>query len=227
MKKSIILLTILLVQSIFIQAQLKYGVQLHGSLNTATFKSEFDLSPEKDWKFGYGGGLYAEIPISGSFSLQPSINYLKKGVKAKEEFLIEGGNTITNSIRMSLNYIEIPVLITYNLEGTSNKWFIGVGPSFGYGISGKAEVFETVHIFPEIETGFYEAKVFKDIEDDGLGFKRFDFGINAVIGMRVLEEGRVQLGYLQGLSNIANRTDSLGNKYQNRSILLTLGYKLN
>ena len=220
-------MNIFLALSNYLQAQVKFGVQLHGTLNTATFRSEFDLSPQKDWKFGYGGGLYAEIPAYGAFTIKPSINYLKKGVKAKEEYLFEGDNSITNTIRMDLSYIEVPILLIYNLSKSSNKWFVGLGPSFGYGISGKAEVFETVHIFPETETGFFEANVFKDIEADGLGFKRFDFGLNAVIGIRVLEKGNIQLGYLHGLSNIANRNDAHGNKYQNRSIMLTLGYGFN
>ena len=227
MKKSILLSTIVLSAIVSMQAQVKYGVQLHGILNTATFRVESDLSPKKDWKFGYGGGLFAEIPVSNSFKIRPSLNYQQKGVKATEHFTVEGGGTVTQESRMNLNYIEMPVLLIYNIGGTSNKWCVGAGPSFGYGISGKAEVFETIHIGSETHTEYYDAKAFKAIEDDGAGFKRFDFGLYAVVGIHVLDKGMVQLGYLHGLSNIANRTDAPGNKYQNRSIMLTLGYVLN
>ncbi len=125
---------------------------------------------------------------------------------------------------MNLNYIELPVLVVYNLKKDSNKWFVGVGPSFGYGVSGKADIFQTTHIGSLTQTEFSEAKAFKDIEDGGLGLKRFDFGINAMIGMRILEKGSIQLGYSHGLSNIASKANYSGDKYNNRSIMLTLGY---
>ncbi|GGK33886.1 hypothetical protein GCM10007962_30400 [Yeosuana aromativorans] len=223
-KKGIILATIIL-SSISLKAQIKYGVQLHGTLNTASFTAETDTSPEKDWKFGYGGGLFAEITVSKAFYLRPSINYLQKGAKVAEDFVIEGGNTSTQESRVNLNYIEVPVVLIYNIGNTSSKWYVGVGPSFGYGISGKAEVFETTHIGSQTHTEFYDAKAFKNIEDGGAGFKRFDFGLNAVVGVHVLEKGMIQLGYIHGLSNIANKDDFQGNKYNNRSIMLTLGYR--
>ncbi|MFH4965495.1 porin family protein [Gaetbulibacter sp. M235] len=224
MKKRIILAAITL-SSISLKAQIKYGAQLHGTLNTASFTAEVDTSPEKNWKFGYGGGLFAEIPVSRAFYLRPSINYLQKRSKLTEEFIIEGGNTTTQESRIHINYIEVPFILIYNIDTNSNKWYVGAGPSFGYGISGKIEVFQTTHIGSQTQTDFYDAKAFKDIEDGGAGFKRFDFGLNAVIGMHVLEKGMIQLGYIHSLSNIANKDDFQGNKYNNRSIMLTLGYR--
>ncbi len=224
MKKRIILAAITL-SSISLKAQIKYGAQLHGTLNTASFTAEVDTSPEKNWKFGYGGGLFAEIPVSSAFYLRTSINYLQKGAKVIEDFIIGEGSTATEESRMNLSYIELPVLLMYNIGDNSNKWYMGAGPSFGYGISGKIEVFQTTHIGSQTQTEFYDAKAFKDIEDGGAGFKRFDFGLNAVVGMHVLEKGMIQLGYIHGLSNIANKDDFQGNKFNNRSIMLTLGYR--
>jgi len=223
MKKTIIL-TVIILSSISIKAQIKYGVQLHGLLNTASFTAEDDPSPEKDWKFGFGGGIFAEIPLASKLYLKPSINYHQKGVKATEYFYGEGDIKTIQKTRMNLNYIEVPVLLVYNLKSNSNKWYVGAGPSFGYGISGKAEVFQTIPESSQVQPGFFSVKAFKDVEDGGLGLKRFDFGINAMIGMRVLEKGSIQLGYLHGLSNVASKEYYSGDKYNNRSIMLTIGY---
>ena len=224
MKKTIILAAII-ISSVSLKAQIRYGVQLHGLLNTASFTAEVDPSPEKDWEFGYGGGIFAEIPISNKLFLKPSLNYQQKGAKTTEDVIVgEGGLKTTEKSHLNLNYIELPVLMVYNLKKDSNKWFVGAGPSFGYGISGKADVFRTTHVSSQSQTEFFKTSAFKDVDNGGLGLKRFDFGVNAMIGMRILEKGSIQLGYLHGLSNIASKEDFGGDKYNNRSFMLTLGY---
>ncbi|MBP0902231.1 porin family protein [Mariniflexile gromovii] len=220
------IVAVLFLSSISLKAQIKYGAQIHGQLNTASFTAETSPLPDKDWKFGYGGGFFVEIPISSAFSLKPSLNYLQKGVKTTEKRPGgEGGGTFTQKTRINLDYIEVPILAIYNLDNNQSKWYVGVGPSFGYGISGNAEVFDTMQVGPQTNTEFFKVKTFKDVEDGGMGFKRFDFGLNAIVGIHFLEKGMVQLGYIHGLSNIANKDDFEGNKYNNRSILLSLGYQ--
>lgn len=219
---SLLFMALLSVQA---QAQVKFGVQAHGSVNTAQLTSDTDSSVEKDWRLGYGAGIFAEIPLTTSLQLRPSLNFLTKGIKATEEFSLEGASISAES-RMDINYLELPVLAIYNFGTTPGKWYVGAGPSFGYGLSGKAEVFQSTTIAGQTQTEFYDVKAFEDVDDDGLGFKRFDFSLNAVVGMRVLEKGFVQVGYLHSVTNIANKEDFSGNKYQNRSIMLTLGYRI-
>jgi hypothetical protein len=227
MKKFLLLLACVGSISV-LKAQATYGIQLHGMLNTASFTSELDPSPEKDLKFGFGGGVLAEVPIKGQFALRGALNYLQKGTKMTEIVsMAEGGGTTEEKSRINLHYLELPLLVVYNFNTNTEGWFVGAGPSFGYAIAGKSEVFQTTRIGTQEITEYFERKAFEDVEDQGLGFKRFDFGLKALVGMHVLENGMVQLGYIHGLSNIASTDDFKGNKFNNRSILLTFGYRFN
>lgn len=220
MKK--IIFAIVFFATIAVQGQIKYGVQIHGLVNKSLFEAEGMESGERKWKLGYGIGGFVEIPLKNNFDLRPSINYQQKGVKMTQDFIDEGIE-VYRKAEIKLEYIEMPILLVYNFGKESRKWYVGAGPSFGYGISGKAEV--TQSIDGNSETSYY--KPFKDIEGGGLGFKQFDFSLNALVGMHVFEKGLIQLGYLHGFSNIENTDEYEDNKFKNRSIMLSLGYYIN
>ncbi|MBP0904070.1 porin family protein [Mariniflexile gromovii] len=217
LKKTIILTTIIL-SAMSIQAQIKYGVQTRGILNKSSFKTEGDESPEKEWKLGYGIGVFAEIPLKNNFYLRPSLNYQQKGTKMDLDLSIEGASG-TQKAEIKLEYIEMPILFVFNL----NKWYIGAGPSLGYGISGKAEISQAIE--GNTETLYY--KPFKKVEDGGLGFNQFDLSLNAIIGLHIFDKGMIQLGYLHGLSNVVNTDEFKDDTFKNRSVILTLGYCFN
>lgn len=159
-----IISSIISVSTASLQAQIKFGAQAHGALNKSSFVIEGE-SPDKEWKLGYGIGAFAEIPIMNSLSLRPSLNYLQKGGKMNHDFSVEGipGK---QKAEIKLEYLEMPILLIYNIGKESSKYYVGAGPSFGYGISGKAET--NLIVEGSSETVYY--KPFTDIEDGGLGF---------------------------------------------------------
>lgn len=220
LKNTIILATIIL-STVSIQAQIKYGAQVHGLLNKSSFETEGE-SPDTEWKLGYGVGGFVEIPIMDNFYVRPSLNYQQKGGKMTQDFSAEGVVTQLKA-EIKLEYIEMPILLVYNIGKDSSKWYVGAGPSFGYGISGKAEINQNIE--GSTETTYF--KPFKEVDKGGLGFKQFDFSLNAIVGMHVFENGMIQLGYTHGLSNIANTDEFKADKFKNRSVSLTLGYLLN
>lgn len=227
--KTIAALTALLLTQT-LKAQVTYGVNVHGIVNTAEFNSETGNNETKDLKLGYGGGLFVNFPVGESlFNINASVNYQQKGVKVKEDLAVEEpGTTLKTDSHLTLNYIEVPVMVIYNFNKEANTWFAGVGPSFGYGIGGKAEVFLDGEENGQSFSYYYEMKPFKDIEEeDGMGFKRFDVSGKILIGKRVLDKGTIQLAYQHGFNNIANRDEYKGNKYQSRSLMLTLSYAIN
>lgn len=211
------------------KAQVSYGINIHGMLNTAEFNSEENLNEDKELKLGYGGGFFVNIPLGSQFMLNASVNYLQKGVKVKQDLTTEEpGISLRSESRMTLGYIEVPLVAVYNLSADANYWFVGAGPSFGYGVGGKAEIFidgsqdgEDFHLF-------YKAKPFKDVEEeDGLGMKRFDAAAKVLVGKRIFDKASIQLAYVYGFNNIANRDEYKGDKYKNRSLMLTLAYAFN
>lgn len=143
-------------------------------------------------------GLFADYAVSDNFSIRPGLRYSGKGYKEKwsddgyEEY--EAG-----SIKESLGYIEIPI----NAVFKSNKILFGAGPYIGYALSGK---WNTVR---------------QDLDDDGNvqhetkdsdkiafgseyegGYKRVDYGMNALLGFRITQQFSIDLGYSLGLNNI-------------------------
>jgi hypothetical protein len=72
-------------------------------------------------------GLYAKIPVSKSFSIQPEIYYTTKG--AEQTY----NNAFANGVaKFNINYIEVPVLVVINLTENLNA-----GPYAAYMVSGK------------------------------------------------------------------------------------------
>jgi len=219
--KNTIILAVIILSTVSLKAQIKYGAQVHGLLNKSSFETE-GVSPEREWKLGYGVGAFAEIPLKNNFYVRPSLNYQQKGSKMSQDFSIEGVSG-TQKIEIKLEYIEMPILFVYNIGQASNNWYIGAGPSVGFGISGKAEISQNID--GSTETSYY--KPFKEVDKGGLGFKQLDFSLNAIVGRRVFDKGMIQLGYFLGFTNIANTDEFKNDKFKNRSLALTLGYQIN
>jgi hypothetical protein len=103
--------------------ELSYG--LKGGLNFSDVAISHYINPDAESNFkvkaGLHAGVYASALLSKDFSLASELLYSNKGVKA--------GN------RINLNYINLPVLIQYNL---SQKSLIEGGPEIGYLFSARS-----------------------------------------------------------------------------------------
>ena len=127
-------------------AQARFGLKAGGSLTTLTG----DVEGAKN-KFGFNGGLVANLPFSDALSIQPEVLYSMKGAKADE-----GGD----SGNLNLNYIDIPVLLKYNADGL----FFEAGPQLGImtsanvksgGLSGDVkDAFQTVDFGYAVGLGY-------------------------------------------------------------------------
>lgn len=218
--KNLFLFAVILVCSLQANAQVQYGIQAHGVMSTASF-SEDEGETNKDWKFGFGAGVFAEFDLAPKFSIKPSINYMQKGVEVSSSYSDEEVS-MEQDIDARLNYLEVPIL--FNFKPTANL-FIGAGPSFGYGISGKLKGSFSYEDETEEISESFSIDAFEDSEEDGAGFKRFDLGITAAAGYQFTEKLSIQASYIHGLSNIADDSEFSENEYKNRSFTLGLGYR--
>jgi hypothetical protein len=132
------------------------------------------------------------------FSLQPELLFTQKGYQGSKDS------------RLTVNYLEIPVMGRFSLGSNSTRGYLGVGPSYGYAIGGKnrgADGKESDLIF-----------------GDGKGkVKRSDWGVQFGLGfIQRLGYGSLQLEgrYGLGLSNI-DPAES-----HNRVISFTVGYAI-
>lgn len=158
------------------------------------------------------------LPVGESFSIQPGITFLGKGFKANDTETADGV-TVSGTVKSNVWYIEVPVNAIASFPVGDNKFFLGAGPYYGFGISGKNKTEGTA-----VEGGQkMSVSVSEDVDfgKDG-SHKRGDFGVNFLAGYELYNGFNIHAGYGLGLSNIAK--DSDGVKVKNRVLSVGLGF---
>ncbi len=177
--------------------------------------SEADEDSEIKSKLGLMLGAAVEIPIKNSFSLQPEILYIQKGVKSsasEDDFSYEYKETV--------NYLEIPVLFKVSF-GEGTKFYVNAGPSLAFAIGGKWTSEESFDGDTESDSG-----KLKFGTGDEADYKGMDIGLQIGGGALIADKFMIDLRYGVGLSSIA--TSNEGNYWEkNRAIQVTFGVPLN
>jgi OmpA-OmpF porin, OOP family len=163
---------------------------------------ETDIKPGYSKRPGLNLGILVDVPLSSNnrWHFQPGIIYMEKGRKfymRNDTVTSILTDTISSSYNLGINYIDIPLNLTYKLPLSKKaSFFLSAGPYLGFFYNGKQKN----------ETRLYSTNSFKD-EDVRLEsgnekgkFKTFDAGINARAGFEI---GSVLLsGFLsEGLTN--------------------------
>ena len=185
-------------------AQVSYGVKLGPDFSSMTSKAGSSKETTK-MIAGFTGGVYANLPIAPQFYVQPSLMYEGKGGKDK-----------STGVKTRLNYLTLPIdfLFKPEMPNGSGSWIVGIGPYFGYGLSGKISSAST--------------DPFKDY-GNGASLKRFDAGANVQLGYEMANGFNITLNTELGLVNILNNgatSGGSGNTAHNTSFGVTLGYTL-
>lgn len=144
---------------------------------------------------GYQFGAILTMPV-GPLELEANLLLSSKGTKFDIEVPIVG--KITTKINPL--YIDIPVKINYVLDLSGTGLFVGVGPTFSYGIAGKIKT--TVDDTEKEEKIKWGDKKVEDL------YKPFDLGIGIQAGAKLIDKIRVAVSYDIGMSNIAT-TDKI------------------
>ena len=118
MKKLALVLTVFTVSIFGVNAQIQFGVKAG-----ANFANMTNAEGSKSL-VNFNGGALVKIPLADALSLQPEVVYSGQGAK------FDGG-------KISLNYINVPVLATYTLPVGV---FFQTGPQIGFLMSAKQKV---------------------------------------------------------------------------------------
>lgn len=186
-----------------VQAQIGIGPKV--GINIATLGGD-DVGDDDGLGsiVGLQFGAAAEIGINEMFAVQPELLFFQKG--AKQEFEILGE---TFEAEQFLNYFEIPILLKImfgDSEGT--QFFASVGPSFGFGLGGKAK------------SGGEE----EDIDFEESGLSKLDIGASVGAGVQ-LPAGPgnlfIDVRYLLGLTTLDDEGDF---DMKNRGIGIAAGF---
>jgi hypothetical protein len=169
----------------------KLGIK--GGLNLTNLY--VDNVSDEHMKAGFNAGLFAKLPVTQGFSIQPELLYSLKGAKDRYDNFIQG----SGEYRFNLGYIELPVLTVVNLAKNFN---IHAGGYAAYLVSANV----------------------KDVHDDGTiagateldanNFNRWDFGLAGGIGFDI-ENFTLGARYNYGLSNIGKSGSLSGDLTKN------------
>jgi hypothetical protein len=187
-------------------AKLKFGVK--GGVNFSNLYTE-DVD-DNNVLAGFNLGLFARLPITQTFAIQPELSYTTKGAE------LEYNNAFVNGTStFKLNYLELPVLLVINL---SENFSVHGGPYVAYLIDGEA-------------TNNSQGTLF-DVENnlDNDDYNKFDTGLSVGIGY---DTNKIGFGvrYNYGLQKVGKERNFNGTNYtfpngKNSAVNLYLSYSI-
>lgn len=202
MKKLIFILGALIIASAA-NAQVSFGIKAGPNFASNTSKAGGSKSTT-DLIVGVTGGVYVRMPLVQSLNLQPALLYEGKGGVTP--------NASGDKYKTRLNYLSLPIDILFMPEMPSGNgsWMAGLGPYFAYAFSGKAS--------SGLENQDWSTDPFK-----GGSLKRFDAGVNVLLGFEMTSGFNISAMANLGLVNIASHGNH-DNYTRNTSFGIALGY---
>jgi len=212
LKRTVLLSFLALGCCMSMQAQVRLGLLggIHSSkvLETNNLPGWDTLTkPFQSSRSGFQLGIIVEVPIghSGLF-FQPGLTYITKGRKYNknnDSLAALATDTVYNKQTLNLNYVEIPLNLTYKIPLSAdhrNSFFVSAGPYFSFIYSGSNIKQESL----TASTHKYSSE--SDPVTIGKGadtYKTFDIGVNGRAGF---ELGKVMLSayFSQGLTSFYN-----------------------
>lgn len=183
-------------------------IGVKGGLNfTNLYADEVD---DNNVLTSFNVGIYINLPVTNSLSLQPEFNFSRKGAE-----LVYDNVFVSGTSRFKLNYIEVPLLLKANLTDNFNIHF---GPYVAYLIDGQATNESSNNNF--------------DFEDDlsNDDFNKFDYGFSGGIGFD-FPSTHIGIRYNYGLATVGKERDFGGTTYtfpdgKNSALSVYLAIKL-
>jgi len=172
--------------------QVRFGVR--AGLNAADWRGDAVRSAnellsltngyaDKQIRTGFHAGVYASIPLTSQFTLEPGVQYSQKGTVLRGNFsnetlgLLNARATITNQAA----YIDVPVLAKYYV---TEGFHFFAGPQVSFLIDNQVNTRASVLGFSLLNQNFDATNNFRKVDvalTGGLGY-RFSNGLNFSVG---------------------------------------------
>lgn len=179
-----------------------FGVK--GGMNVSSLSKDEGLDDQKS-KIGFNAGVFANIPVAESFSVQPEVLYSQYGAKADYTLL---GTKYSSSTK--LDYIAVPVMFQYNLIP---NLYLEAGPEFGFLVSAKNKI-------KNENNG--DSSTSDNYKDD---LKTFNFGIGIGAGYYFTPNFGLTARYVAGLTDVAKDRPNGSDAVKNNVFQVGLAYK--
>lgn len=193
----------------------KFGLKFGVNFSTVEYKQpNLPATLDVSMKPGFHFGLVTEFKVAKGWAIGTGLVFSVKGFDAK---LTETVNNqkFDYSVRTSLSYLEMPLLIKPSMEIGKARLYGNVGVNLGYGSGGYIrdldnEIFGSFSLVDRVKWG----------GEDGL--QQWDLG--GVLGIGIRQGSwNFEINYDMGLPNIAakNKPDVT---LKNRVLEISLGY---
>ena len=223
MKSKTVLLVILLLlvsQAIFSSVTASVGIKTGINFATVNVTSRYGLLSTIKYKSGLIVGGFMKYKLGQMFAIQSEVYFTNKGMKSYYDEEEEEGCLIKTKTTWELDYIELPILLTFNIPvRNSFKPFYFFGPALSFNLSAKEEYHSTEYEYEggDVIDSFYEVN---DISSD---IHNTDFGLIIGIGFNK-NKFIFDMRYDIGLYNMfINTGDNFSAK--NRALSILIGYE--
>jgi outer membrane immunogenic protein len=199
--KKLVLAAAIAVSSLTFAQQ--FGIK--GGMNVSSLSNDSSLSDQKS-KIGFNAGVFADVPLSDKFTLQPELLYTQYGAKAN--FYL---NNQKYSTSRHLDYIALPVMFQYN---ATPNFYLEAGPEFALNVNTKDKVKNET-------TGqtLAESDTYRD------SINKFNLGIGLGAGYYFTPNVGITARYVAGLTEIAKDKASGSSSTKNNVFQVGLAYK--
>lgn len=200
-------------------AQTHFGVK--AGVNNSTWKGNATSSLNNllsvtngilstNTRTGFYAGGFAEIPLGGSFSVEPGLYYSQKGYQVKGNLSINKLDILSAGATATLqsHYIDMPVLFKAEVAHGLKLY---AGPQLSYLVKDNLNLRAGALGFDVVNTNMDVTNQFKTVDVSlvgGIGYK-FDNGLS------------IEAGYDHGLSRVDKNSNF---KSYNRTFKIGLGF---
>jgi Outer membrane protein beta-barrel domain len=188
-------------------AQVHFGFKAGPHMSTAYVKTPEGNKPPVNSGLGFHIGAEARVPFEGNLFFLPQFQY------AYKTFEVEYHTADTQSKKLYMHYIEIPLLLDYETNAGGKGWTFQFGPSFSVAINGKQEIVNNAGTGDKSDVKFaFDA------------YGRFEANAVANVGYRFANHLAVTVGYSLGMGSIVD--DDYGPVIKPRMATLSMHYWL-
>lgn len=144
-------------------------------------------------------GVYAEIPVSETFSIQPELLYSRQGGTQDGSLVFQEGNFNYES-KFNLSYLTVPIMAKfYVAKGLS----LEAGPQIGFLLKSEFDI--------EVNNALFASSTTEDVKDFT---KSNDFAFNIGAGYQLNSGLNFNLRYNIGLTDAYEDIDAKNNVFQ-------------
>lgn len=184
-------------------SQPRLGLTAGINLTTLGTASSNGLTINYDYRPGFQGGIFAEIPVAEKITFSPQVLFSQKGGNV---------NTVVNGVTLKgdtrINYLDVPLLVDFKVNSGVSLF---VGPQVAFLMSQKSNITASM--------GNLSAS---DTNTDTDGFRKTLIGANVGVGYKVNKDIGLKLHYITDFQRAGSGSNDTGER--NSGFALSVGY---